>query len=89
MPITVGINQVKEDLGEELAKSLQEHYPGMYIYVSNNPIALDFESIEARNQYIFNLCNGTGKSYSEVAEMVGLTKDSVRKIVAKIYNNRN
>lgn len=83
MPVTVNIGQVKEDLGEDLAKSLQEHYPGMYIYVSNNPVALDFESTEARNQYIFNLCTRAGKSYSEVAEMIGLSKDRVSKIVAE------
>lgn len=29
MPVTVNIGQVKEDLGEDLAKSLQEHYPGI------------------------------------------------------------
>lgn len=83
MPVTVKINQVKDDLGEDIAKLLQEHYPGMYIYVSNNPATLEFDSLELRNQYIFNLYFKTGKTYSEIAEMVGLSKDSVSDIVRK------
>lgn len=83
MPVTVKINQVKDDLGEDLAKLLQEHYPGMYIYISNSPAALDFESTEAKYQYIFNLYTCAGKSYSEIANMLGLSKDRVQKIVAE------
>lgn len=87
MPATVKIQQVKEDLGEDIAKLLQEQYPGMYIYVSNNPAALDFESPDARNQYILNLAN-SGRTYDYIADKVGLSKDRITKIIADTYKSK-
>lgn len=87
MPVTVNIRQVKEDLGEDIAKLIQEHYPGMYIYVSNNPVALEFESTEAKYQYILNLAN-SNRTCDYIAEKVGLSKDRVTKIIADTYKNR-
>ncbi|WP_317853955.1 Mor transcription activator family protein [Chakrabartyella piscis] len=82
MPTTVDIRQVKQDLGEDVAKKLQTLYPGMYIYVSNNPTALVFESMAERDRYIFNL-SCSGKPYLEISKMLGLSKDRIAKIVAE------
>lgn len=83
MADTVNLFQVKKDLGEDVAKMLQNQYPSTYIYSSNDPYALEFESIKARDLYIFRLYTNAGKSYSEIADMVGLGKDRVSKIVAR------
>lgn len=83
MANAVNLYQVKQDLGEDVAKSIQNQYPGMYIYSSNDPTALDFESIKTKYQYIFNLYTKAGKSYSEIAEMLGLSESRVSKIVAE------
>lgn len=84
----INLNQVRHDLGDGIAKQLQELYPGNTIYISNTPTALEFESKEAMYQYIFNsFCSG-GATYTEIANLLGLSKDRVAKIVAKQINSK-
>ena len=84
----VSIYQVKEVLGEAVANTLCDHFPGEQIYIPKKQTSLQFENIDDRNKYICNLFYSAGKSYDEIAALMGLTKDRIMKIVSDRYNKK-
>ena len=84
----VTIYQVKEVLGEAAASTLCDQFPGQQIYIPKKQTSLQFGSIDERNRYICNLFHSAGKSYDEIAALMGLTKDRIMKIVSGRYMNK-
>lgn len=82
MPETVSVQEIKNIIGEDAVRSLMEAYPKHIFYIPGNSTLIQFESTEARNEYILNLAN-SGKPYDYIAEKVDLSKDRVTKIVAE------
>lgn len=82
------IFQVKETLGDEVAKALCDNFPGEQLYIPKKQASLQFETNDDRNRYICNLFLSAGKSYDEIAAMVGLSKDRIMKIVSEMYKNK-
>ena len=77
----VTIHQVRKVLGDEVADALFEHFPGQQLNIPKKISSMMFESTDERDAYIFNLCTKSGKSYDEVAEMLELSKGSIKRIV--------
>lgn len=84
----VTIHQIRKILGDNVANALYEHFPGQQLNIPKKQSSMLYESIEERDACIFNLCTKSGKDYEEVAEMMGLSKDRVSKIVADRIKNR-
>lgn len=84
----ITIFQVKEKLGDDVANSLCDTFPGEQLYIPKKQTSLQFESIDDRNKYICNLFYSAGKSYDEIAALMGLTKDRIMKIVSDRYNKK-
>lgn len=79
------IYEVKEKLGEEIATALCDNFAGMQLNIPKRHSLMNHKSLESRNEYIFNLYTNSGLSYEEIAEIVDLSKDRVRKIIAQVY----
>lgn len=77
----VTIHQVRKVLGDEVADALFEHFPGQQLNIPKKISSMMFESTDERDAYIFNLCTKSGKSYDEVAEILELSKGSIKRIV--------
>lgn len=84
----VTIFQVKERLGDDVATALCDTFPGEQLYIPKKQSSLQFENIDDRNKYICNLFYSAGKSYDEIAALMGLTKDRIMKIVSDRYNKK-
>lgn len=84
----VTIFQVKEKLGDDVANALCNTFPGEQLYIPKKKTSLQFESIDERDKYICNLFYSAGKSYDEIAALMGLTKDRIMKIVSDRYNKK-
>lgn len=82
------IHRVKEVLGEDFANALYETFPGEQLNIPKKKCSMQFESLDARNQYIFNLFTSAGKSYDEIADRMELSKDRVMKIISDIIKNK-
>ena len=82
------IHKVKEVLGEDVANALCDTFPGNQLYIPKKPTSLQFKDSTDRNQYICNLFLGAGKSYDEIAELMGLSKDRIMKIISEMYKNK-
>jgi len=85
----VTIHQIRKVLGDDVANALYEHFAGQQLNIPKKQSSMLYESLEDRDAYIFNLCIKSGKSYEEVAEMMGLSKDRISKIIADRIKNRN
>ena len=83
----VTIHQVRKVLGDDVANALYEHFAGQQLNIPKKQSSMLYESLEDRDAYIFNLCIKSGKSYEEVADLMGLTKRQISRIVSKRYDD--
>ena len=82
------IHKVKESLGEDIANALCDTFPGRQLYISKKQTSMQFRNIADRDNYICGLFLGAGKSYDEIAALMGLSKDRIMKIISKMYKNK-
>ena len=83
------IHKVKEVLGDDIANALCKNFPGYQLYIPKKQTALNLKNLDERDKYICNLFLYGGKNYSEIAELMGLSKDRIIKIISNRYKNRN
>lgn len=76
---TVKFYEIKEVIGEEAAQKIMNEFPCMHLYIPNK--MPEFPDNEVRNQYIKNLYRSSGKTIPEIADMIDLSVETVRKIV--------
>lgn len=86
MAVRISIHEVKDMLGEEAAQKLMDAYPGREIYIPKK--SSEFPNLEARDDFIYNMCTSSGRTYREVAELVDLSEDRVRRIVKDLMKIR-
>ena len=84
----VTIHDIKKK-SAKIAEWLFKNYPGYQLNIPKKQSSMTFNSTEERNRVIRNLYYSAGKSYKDIAEIVGLSKDSVRKIIANVYRNKS
>ncbi|WFD09960.1 Mor transcription activator family protein [Tepidibacter hydrothermalis] len=75
---TVSFYEVKEVIGEEVAQKIMDEFPCMHLYIPNN--MPKFPDNLTRNKYIKNSYH-TGATIPEIADMINLSVETVRKIV--------
>jgi DNA-directed RNA polymerase specialized sigma subunit len=83
------IHKVKEVLGDDFANALCKTFPGYQLYIPKKQTALNLKNLDERNKYICNLFLHSGKTYGEIAELMGLSKDRIIKIISNRYKNKN
>lgn len=78
------IEQIRKVLGDDVADALYQNFPGQQLYIPKKFSSM----IVDRDEYIYNLCIESGKTYDEIADMMELSKDRVQKIVYAEYEKR-
>lgn len=82
------IHRVKEVLGEDFANALYDNFPGEQLNIPKKKCSMQFKSLDARNEYIFNLATDAGVPPQEIADRMELSKDRVMKIISDVYKNK-
>jgi len=77
----ISIKDLKNVLDEQTISDIAEQYAGCRILIPKKKSMVQFESIEDRNRYMWNMYFESGRSYQEIAEKVDLNPDSVKRIL--------
>lgn len=87
MAKTVSVYDISQIIGTEATQSLIDTFPGALAYFSTDPTAIEFPSKVNRNEVIVNMFY-SGMSYDKIAEMTGMSKRNICRIIANNYNKK-
>lgn len=82
------IHRVKEVLGEDVANALYEHFAGQQLNIPKKKCSMMFVNNDERDNFIYNSHFEVGMSYAEIADIVGLEEETVRKLASKKHYER-
>lgn len=82
----VTIHDIKEK-SPEIADWLFENYPGFHLDIPKKKCSFVYEDTDARDEAIYRMYYNSSMSYEDIADIMELDVQTVRKTVSKKCHN--